>query len=256
MYNPKQRNRYLNHAIKKIQSFQHVEGIVQIGSGVNGFSDEFSDVDLMVATYRVKDAVIVKDYVQEIFSNLHPLYMKEKQFSKDIYLLIVILQNKLEFNISIVPREFLSVKSPLWKVIVDKTGSVSKKMEIENERFNTKTQKYDVGFDLPFEFAYCVMSFEKALMRQNLIYALKMLETMRSYILIVQALNEDKKLHQFKAYDSLNPIFIRSYLDTYSQEISLESLSSSAEKLKKLFKHTIKQSSIFSLDVALAELLS
>lgn len=60
MYNPKERNRYLNHAIKEIQSSQHVEGIVQIGSGVNGFSDEFSDVDFIQSSIFSLDVALAE----------------------------------------------------------------------------------------------------------------------------------------------------------------------------------------------------
>lgn len=254
MYTSEDRDVYFDSIIKKMESSNLVEGIVQIGSGVIGFSDELSDIDLMVATSRVEDAIAAKNAVYEFFSEINPIYIKEKQFSKDIFLIIVIMENQLEFNVSIVPRELLSVKSPLWKVIFDRTGLVMEKMNLENENFEKKPVKYESGIDIPFEFVYCAMSFDKALKRNNIIYAMDMLETMRAYTRYLQALNENKKLHQFKAYDTLEPSFVKEYLSTYPEEISVRRLEDSSKKLKELFISVLSKSS-FAMDNALQCLL-
>lgn len=255
MYSYEERNEFFVKTIEKLKAFNLVEGIIQLGSGADGYKDEYSDIDLMIATPQIEDAETTKKLIHQTFSNFNPLYIKEKQFSKDIYLIIAIMENNLEFNVSIVPRELLTVRSPLWKVIVDKTGLVSEKMNAENEKFENKAVKYGLGFDISFEFVYCSMSFEKELNRNNFIFALKMLEQMREYTLIVQALNENKKLHQFKAYETLETSFIKAYISTYPEKITLENLKVSAEKLKELFANTLKQSSNISMDNALKQLL-
>jgi predicted nucleotidyltransferase len=255
MYSPGERSAYFKNIIDKLNSFHAVEGIIQIGSGVENYKDEFSDIDLMVAAARVEDAEKTKDLVKQVFNEYKPLYIKEKLFSQDIFLLIMILKDDMEFNISIVPRDRLTVRSPLWKVIVDKTGKVTEKMNVENEQFHNKAEKYNVGFDLPFEFVYYARSLEKELKRNNLIYSLRMLEEMRDFTLIVQALNEDKKLHQFKAYETLNPLFIQEYLSTYPERISVENVRYAAEKLKELFTSAVGKSTNFSMDDDLRELL-
>lgn len=256
MYSSEERNLYFENTIKKLVASNLVEGIIQLGSGVVGYKDEHSDIDLMVCTSKAEDSEATKSLVHSSLSNFNPIYVKEKQFSGNVFLIIAILENSLEFNISIVPRELLVVKSPLWKVIVDKTGLVSKKMNTENEQFENSSIKYEVNIDVPFEFVYCANNFYKELQRNNVIYAIKMLETMRNYTLLVQAMNEDKKLHQFKAYETLNPSFIQSFLSTYPEEITVEKLEISANKLTKLFTNTLKQSSTFSMDKALKELLN
>ena len=135
MYSTEERNAYFVNTIKKLESSNLVEGIIQLGSGVVGYKDEHSDIDIMVCTSRVEDSEATKNLVYRSLSDFNPVYVKEKQFSENIYLIIAIMENTLEFNVSIVPRELLTVKSPLWKVIVDKTGLVSEKMNIENEGF-------------------------------------------------------------------------------------------------------------------------
>ncbi len=256
MYSFEERNTYFENAIKSFESSDLVEGVVHLGSGVSGYKDEHSDIDLMVATSKIENAETTRDFIRDTLKKFNPSYIKEKQFSKDIFLVIAIMKNGLEFNVSIVPREFLSVKSPLWKVIVDKSGLVTEKMNIENDRFLNKPVKYNVGIDVPFEFVYCGLVLEKELKRDNLIYALKMLEEMRDFTLIVQSLNEDKKLHQFKAYETLNPSFVKTYLSTFSQEVNADNLRVSAERLKELFVSTLKQSTIFLMDNDLERLLN
>jgi hypothetical protein len=255
LYSPEERKVYFEKTINGLRVLDLVEGVVQIGSGVVGYKDDFSDIDLMVATSKVEDAELTKNHIHQFLTDFNPSCIKEKKFSKDIFLLIVILENDLEFNISIVPRDMLSVRSPLWKVIVDKTGLVSEKMNSENASFEKKSIKYNVGFDLPFEFVYCARALEKELKRNNLIYALRMLEEMREFTLIVQALNEDKKLHQFKAYETLNPSFIETYLSTYPAKITVESVRHSAEQLKQLFSETLKKSSIFVMEPQLERII-
>lgn len=255
MYKQEEREHYLNRMIKKIESSEQVEGIIQIGSGVIGFSDENSDIDLMVASTEINNSQTVRGIIKDYFQELSPKYIKEKQFSKDIFLLIVILENMLEFNVSIVPRELLSVKSPLWKVIVDKTGLVSEKMASENAKFEGEPVRYEAGFDVPFEFVYCAMDVDKALKRNNLIYALSTLETMRTYTLYMQAMNENKKLHQFKAYDTLDSSFIQKYLKTYPETISMESLIKVTGKLVQLFQNALSNNSFYTMDEDLRRLL-
>ena len=155
----------------------------------------------------------------------------------------------MEFNVSILPTELLNVKSPLWKVIVDKTGFISEKMNAENEVFQNKPVQYEVNFDIAFEFVYCALSVDKELRRNNLIYALKMLEKMRDFTLIVQAMNEQKKLHQFKAYETLNPSFINTYLSTYPVEITGESLEASSKQIKRTLRlMLLNESSTITVD--------
>ncbi|MGA4719921.1 aminoglycoside 6-adenylyltransferase [Fictibacillus nanhaiensis] len=256
MYTPKDRDFLFQRTIDNLNELPMVEGVVQLGSGVTGYKDEYSDIDLMIATYTEDEVIAVKNELQKFFSGYHPVILKEKQFSKNIYLLIVILENSLEFNISILSRSSLSVRSPLWKVVSDKTGLVSEKMKKEYLVFSSKPMKYATFEDPVFEFVYCYIRFDKELKRDNFVYALKMLESMRDYTLLVQTMNEDKKLHQFKAYDTLDRVFLERYLSTYPREITNNHLIESASLLKELFMHTLMKSSIYTMDDSLKELLN
>lgn len=220
-----------------------------------GYKDAYSDIDLMVCTSKEEDTQATKDQIHQVLTEYTPLYVKEKKFSDTIFLLIILLENGLEFNISIAPRDLLPVRSPLWKVVVDKTGNVAKKMNDENEKFERNPVKYDVYSDIAFEFFYCTLGLEKELKRNNLIYALKLLETMRDYILHIQAMNEHKKCHQFKAYETLDSTFIAGYLATFPTVMTIEAIAKSALQLKELFMKVMEDSSVYHMDDAIRDLL-
>jgi hypothetical protein len=246
MYTPKEREQYFTSAINRLSSSEFIEGIVQLGSGVKGYKDRYSDIDLMVAAYGLVEIEKVKTFVHQSFHDLPSVYIKELKLREHIYLIIAFMENGLEFNVSILSREYLNVKSPLWKVVVDKTGEVSKKMKTAHEQF--LQTNYVISDDPSFEFSYCMRKFQTELKRHNLIYALKMLEAMRDLTLQIEILNENKKLHQFKAYETLEPEFISKFLQTYPDEINEESLVESAERLKELFFAIIKVNSSHSVD--------
>jgi predicted nucleotidyltransferase len=253
MYTPKEREQYFTSIINRLSSSDLIEGIVQLGSGVSGYKDEHSDIDLMVAAPVQEDVDKTKTFAHRCFLELGSVYTKIIELRKNIYLIIAFMENGLEFNVSILPRELLSVKSPLYKVVVDKTGKVSEKMNVEHEQFNRK--KYSISEDPAFEFMYCMRKFQTELKRQNLIYALKMLEAMRDLTLQVEAQNENKKLHQFKAYETMEPQFISDFLQTYPDEITSATLMKSADRLKELFFETIKRSNTLSLDESIYKIL-
>jgi predicted nucleotidyltransferase len=255
MDRPAERDSYFARIIEALEASDLIEGIIQLGSGVEGYRDDYSDIDLMVATAGTESLEEAKAFVHRTINELGTLYIKEKPFSENIYLIIAFLENRLEFNVSIVPRELLTVRSPLWKVVADRTGRVTEKMNTEDEKFRARTMKYGTGADLPFEFVYASLSFEKELKRNNLIYALRMLEEMRECTLIIQALNENKKLHQFKAFDTLDAAFIDRYLSTYPKGITLVELDGAAAELRKLFNETLEKNTALSLEPELERLL-
>ncbi|MGY3715857.1 aminoglycoside 6-adenylyltransferase [Sutcliffiella cohnii] len=253
MYSVEERELYFQKLVKQLEVSDLVEGVVQLGSGVKGYRDEFSDVDLMVCT--AEEVEQVKDYVLECLGEFNVTYLKAKRHSEQVYIIIAILENGLEFNISTLPTVYLNVRSPLWKVLVDKTGIVLKNMNFEHERFSNRQVKYYVTPDIPFEFVYFMRRLNIELKRNNLIYAMKIIEMLQGFILEVQALNENKKLHQFKAYDTLDPSFIKKYLQTYPNEISSEKIQESANKLKALFLEVIEKSEFARPDEKLMYLL-
>lgn len=223
-----------------------IEGAVQIGSGVNGYTDDLSDIDMMVAVNQPVSEN--KEKIKELLLDLGAIYIHEGMFREDIYLLIPFFENGLEMDISIMPTELLSVQSPLWKVVYDSGGSVLKKMNELNEQFLNKPQPYRTTPNIAFQFIYRYRKAIIDLKRNNLIGALAHIDIMKEFILEIQILNENKKLHQFKQYQLLDESFQKEFLDLYQFDLNKEGIEILLQKTMHLFKKTIKQSDQIEYD--------
>ncbi|KAA1039936.1 hypothetical protein ERX35_002810 [Macrococcus equipercicus] len=132
MYTNEERMNLFNNLLKELRNLK-IDGVVQIGSGVNNFKDNFSDIDMMVADKG--DVTQRKDEIKEILERMGAVYLKEGIFRENIYLLMPFFDNGLEMDISIMPTNLLSVQSPLWKVVFDVDGHVKTKMDDLNIKF-------------------------------------------------------------------------------------------------------------------------
>ena len=157
-------------------------------------------------------------------------------------------------NISILPLELLNVKSPLWKIIFDQNGDVTKKMAEENNKFVTQQQPYIKSYAIDFEFAYHLRKLNIELLRGNYIYAMKMLDVLRDATLTLQILNENKKLHQFKAYHTLQKEFMNELEKSYPNSIDQTEILRAARTITQLFKRVIIQNETFTLNEEVFEI--
>lgn len=246
MYTESDREHYFQDIIRKMQEIKEVEGIIQLGSGTIGYSDQYSDIDLMVATLEQVD--VVKELIKKELQNLGAFFIKEGKFSDQIFLLIPFYENGLEMNISVLPTSFLNVKSPLWKLIFDRNGEVLPIMLKEHENFLKLEQPYINKFNIAFEFAYHLRKLQVELQRGNAIFAMKMLEVLREFTLTVQILNEQKKLHQFKAYHTLEEDFVNLLKKSYPSTIESSDIMEAAQFVTQLFKSVIQKNEMFDYD--------
>lgn len=63
-------------------AYNLVEGIIQLGSGVIGYNDNRSDIDLMVATAKEEDAEITKNLVYQTLNTYSPVYIRKNNSVK------------------------------------------------------------------------------------------------------------------------------------------------------------------------------
>lgn len=239
MYSKEEREHYFFEVTQFLKTVDDCLGIVQIGSGVNGYTDEFSDIDLMIATN--KNVEEVTNLLKGKLYDLSCFYLKEGKFGPQIFMLIPFFNNGLEMNISIMPVSLLPVRSPLWKIVEDKNGSVQEHLQKQMVHFLNNDNPYGLMKDIVFEFAYNLRKLHIEIKRNNIIYALKMLEALRELTLQVQGFKEGKKMHQFKAYHTLNQNFIEQYLLTFPSKTSEEEILLAAQKIKKLFNQSIDE---------------
>lgn len=116
MYSALDRENIRNIIIDSLVN-ENVDGIIQIGSGVQGYNDKYSDLDMMIAYNG--DLIDMKNKLKNIYTKLGAFYIKDLQLRDNIYLITPFFENGLEINSSLLPIDLLSVKSPLWKIEYD-----------------------------------------------------------------------------------------------------------------------------------------
>lgn len=77
----------------------------------------------------------------------------------------------------------------------------------------------------------------------------------RQLLLSVEAVAEGKKLHQFKAYNSLSQNFLNRLEETYPQSRTYEDMHTAKEKLLALYLEIVKDSEYLTFDDSLLNLL-
>ncbi|WP_314347383.1 hypothetical protein [Mammaliicoccus vitulinus] len=241
MYSALDRENIRNIIIDSLVN-ENVDGIIQIGSGVQGYNDKYSDLDMMIAYNG--DLIDMKNKLKNIYTELGAFYIKDLQLRDNIYLITPFFENGLEINSSLLPIDLLSVKSPLWKIEYDKHGEIYNKMNQENKNYiHNMTEKVLEEEDI-FDFMYAKRKLHIALNRKDVIHANQMLEMMRDYLINYQVILENKKFHQFKSYKNLNLDFQNEFLKTFPSKIDLNSIEISANKVNILFEKLV--SSIFN----------
>ena len=121
MYTEKERAKLLIQAATVVSTYPEIEGIVQVGSGVERFPDGYSDIDLILSTFLPDQIAQVRKKLDKLFADA--LYIREKELPGGLFL-YVFLKNGLEFDVVLLPTEKLQVRSSQWKIITDKTGQV------------------------------------------------------------------------------------------------------------------------------------
>ena len=118
----------------------------------------------------------------------------------------------------------------------------------ESSRFNAQEKPYMKNYNISFEFAYNLRKLRIELNRGNYIYAIQMLETLRNHTLTLQVLNENKKLHQFKAYHTLQNEFLVKFQKSYPNKIDNIEIADAADVLTQLFQDVLIKNDTFTMD--------
>ncbi|MFD2830779.1 hypothetical protein [Corticicoccus populi] len=251
-YSTEEREAEYQEMLKFLKEDRDVIGIVQIGSGVSGYNDVFSDIDLMVVVNSIDSVDGVRNHIMQYFEGENLLYSKTFAFTEHILMTINMLNHFLEFNISVMTVKDISMKSKMIRCIYEETGEVSRKIAALSEAYEKKESLDQMWVDT---FVYYSLTLFREFERENYIYINHILEDLRYYTRTIQVENEGKKLHQFKAFNTLDETFIKKYLDTYTENQNKEGLIKSFNKIKLLFIEVVGNSETLSLGEVLRSAL-
>ena len=123
-----------------------IVALVQVGSGANGFHDEHSDLDFVVALDSGKSMPEVMEYMHREISAKYELAFFTQDESR--HLQNYILSDLLEIDIGYGGYEHAAAWKPAFKVLFDHSGTVEEKMvqsrEWMDDSIYSDKQKKDI----------------------------------------------------------------------------------------------------------------
>ncbi|MBQ7875553.1 MAG: hypothetical protein IJ306_10460 [Oscillospiraceae bacterium] len=236
MYSEKEREELFVKTADFIEKCEEFEGLLQIGSGAIGYNDIYSDIDLMAGCFSAEDVISAKSRLVQFFKNLGAVYINERAWSKTVLGISVYFENGLSSDISFMPTEEIVIRSEKHKIVFAKTQKFS---DAVSEKLKSFTPPR-TGGSAHHELIYALRRCEIAVLRGEFIYADMALSDARNILLLIEAEKEGKDIHQFKAFNILEPAFIKKLEETFPAERKAESLSKAKEKLLSLYIETAK----------------
>ena len=123
-----------------------IVALVQIGSGVNGYHDEHSDLDFVIALDSGESMPEVMDYMHRKISAKYELAFFTQNESR--HLQNYILSDLLEIDIGYGGYERAAALKPAFKILFDHSGTVEEKMvqsrEWMDDSIYSDKQKKDI----------------------------------------------------------------------------------------------------------------
>lgn len=243
MYVENERNEFFEHIVNCIKKSKNIIGGYVIGSAAIGFRDIYSDCDFMLA-YKEENAIIdVRNEILSFFANLDIGYITERKWSDKIWGISVYLKNGISTDISFGPLKELKISSNQIKVAVDTVScELQKHLDMSKQSLGDRTLfKFS---NVSYEFMYLIRKFKIAIKRFNYIYAYQLLGDARLIVMKIEGLNENKKLHEFKAYNELDDNFLERIKQTIPKDLSKAELESCGNVLLELFLKVISNSKL------------
>ncbi len=144
VFNVEDRQNTLDFILLVSQDCPKVVSLVQVGSGAEGFHDEKSDLDFVVAYDSGESMTEVMDYMHKKISEKYNLLFFTQ--SDERHLQAYILDNLLEIDIGFGCYEHAAALKPAFKVLFDKSGIVEDKMvqsrtTMDDQIYGSKRQK-------------------------------------------------------------------------------------------------------------------
>lgn len=254
MYKTTDRERLLNRIINFMQDSPVFEGLLQIGSGAAGFADIYSDIDLMAGCYDENCVKNANYQLYQFFVELGACFIEKRAWTSTALGLSAYFENGLSADISFLPTPELPIRSMQYKVVFAKTSNFADAVDTAHQRF-LKGNRYSVDHSIHYRFINELRYVEIALLRNQFIFADIALSNARQLLLAVETTVEGKKLHQFKAYNTLAQPFLARLKETYPNNQSREEICAAKDKLLALYLETVRSNEPLTFDNTLLKLL-
>ena len=238
MYTEKDRLALLGRIVTFVKDNQEFVCLVQIGSGAEGFADIYSDIDLMAGCGDATSVKAAGDKLFAFFAELGAVYVDHRQWSPTALGLSAYFENGLSVDLSFMPASEIPIMSKQWCLLWSSVDGLEAELVQKTEALVT-----DDGLN-HHRFFFALRKAKIAILRKNYIYAEMTLSDARQMLLRMEAMAEGKKIHEFKAYHTLNPDFLRNLQETYPNALSRTVLTDAKDALLSLYVRTVERNNL------------
>ena len=230
MYREEDRLALLGRSLTFVKGNREFVCLVQMGSGAEGFADIYSDIDLMAGCLDASTVKAAGEKLWAFFGELGTIYVNRRQWSPTVRGLSAYFENGLSVDLSFMPSAEIPIMSKQWRLL----WSSDDGLEAELMK---KTEALVTGEELDHHrFFFTLRKAEIAILRKNDIYAEMMLSDARRMLLRMEAMAEGKKIHEFKAYHTLDRDFLRDLRATYPGDLNV-----AKDALLSLYVRTVER---------------
>lgn len=223
------------------KSIDDIDGMILVGSGAEGFTDKWSDIDLSIVVCEEEKTRQVWNKINEkIMSNFDLIKISYNEYGENNFLSAILLYNYLEVDIGVLAINKLVAKRRPWSILYDKSGYIAEKMnDTWRERklpdLNTRIENSLDGI------WYHIKNGAFALKREKPYRAIKEIEEMRNEIVTIRALQENKIAKHFRDVDDMDRLFLQRLGKTFFKEVTINELSRALINSLNLYFDLIKE---------------
>ena len=255
MYTKEDRGTLFDQIVKYMKSELEFEGLLQIGSGTAGYTDLYSDIDLMAGCFTESDISAANRKLIYWFENTGAVYVDKRAWSDTVLGLSAYYENGLSVDLSFMPTQELVIRSLACHILFSKTDGFVDKVSSCKETLAAMEQKQMMDTSIHHRFIYALRRCRIACYRGEYVYADMALAEARQILLKLECVREKKKIHQFKAYNTLQSTFLDRLELTYPAARNEYATLAAQQQLLSLYLDTVELCNDFPFDDVQLKLL-
>lgn len=223
MYNADERDTLLKTVTEYLRQDDHFEGLVQMGSGAEGFRDIYSDIDLMAGC---RDVAAAGENLYTFFVDLGAVYIDRRRWSDTVLGCSAYWENGLSVDISFMPTPKIPVLSDQIAIVFSKTEAFERR--IRDGLAAYRPRKLDDS--VHHRFFYALRRCEIAVLRGEFVYADMALAEAREALLRVRSGGGDAK-----RFSELDADFLAALEQTYPAARRADAITRAKERMLALY---------------------
>ena len=246
MYTKEERQKLREKILAFVRDNQEFTCLLQIGSGAEGFTDIYSDIDMMAGCVDALAVERANRKIYEFFKCDGAVYIDHRKWADYVLGFSAYWENGLSVDLSFMPASDMPILSKKWQLLWSNDDEMKTVLKEKSDKLVPNSVVVDNSYH--HAFFYLLRKVEIAICRKDYVYAEMVLNEARQKLLLAEAMVEGKKLHQFKAYYSLNQDFLTSLQETYPCGLTHATLNQAKHALLDLYVRLVEINGICPID--------